>query len=182
MEKGNTEEAKRQGTREIALKNLKSLLGDLAVAYYVNKSKQYGEAGNSAVDQYIYAPALRSGAGQEILHSAIMQSREEGEPYSGSVSEHKIIKTAAGIIQESLSNVKVQDILDLMGKSEANVNYKEAYISDLVNSEDKEAKEFVGKLLNIYQSWNVDAIVSKALKKRSEAVKGGLEEILSFQN
>ncbi len=180
QEKKLSEEEKEK-QREAALPNLKSSISDLAVAYFVNTSGEYGKAGDSAVEQFIYQPALKTEKGAEITLAALLNSRTDNEPYSGNVSERVIIKTAAAIFQESLARVKVNDIYSLMGSAGVNIrkDYSDRYLADFQNSDaSEEYKKFAGNLVGGYLGYLINTKVSKALSKRASAIKGSLEEIV----
>lgn len=197
-------EKQKENAREVALKNLaEAPLMDLASAYFVEKSGQYGEAGNSAIEEFKYLPAMNSGAkvydfktGKEVnvMQNALLGSRQDGKRYTGSVSEHKIIESCANIMQESLDRIKVQDVLELIGSDEKVADdYKDKYLSDLVpkvsqeefdklpENEKKEiakSQEFYGKIIAGYTQYLTGTKVSEALDEGTNAVKGGLEKML----
>ena len=187
MTNGDQEKNERQ--REIALKNLKaSSLTDLASVYLVNSSGKYGEAGDSAVELYKYFPAMNSGAkiydiesGTEVdlIRNSLLGSRQDGKRYTGNVSEFKIIKDCAGIVQESLATVKPQDVLELTGSgAEVKSAYKDKFIHELLNGSEEE-KEIAGKIIGIYLQYMTDKKVSEALNERTKSSKGSLEKILT---
>lgn len=184
------EKAKKKAEiREIALKNLGSNnLINLAVAYLVHRSGQFGEAGDSAVEQYKYLPAFEGGAQShdfesgekhDLIRRSILDSREDGERYSGHVSEKEIIKSAAATIQRSLSYVKVQDVLDLIG-SEMRVKgeYRDKYLSELAESENKEDKKVYEMVTGGYITYLTTKNVSEAFDERTKDTRKGLEKIL----
>ena len=199
-----TPEEQKVQQRDVALKNLVEVpFMDLASAYFVEDSGQYGEAGSSAVEKFKYFPAMNSGAkvydfetGEEVdlMRNALLGSRKKGKRYSGSVSEDQIIESCAKIMQESLEKIKVQDVLDLIG-SEKKVadNYKDKYLSDLVpqvtqeefdklpENEKKEiakSQEFYGKIISGYTQYLTGTKVTEALGEQTNSVKGGLEKML----
>jgi hypothetical protein len=185
--------------REIALKNLKaSGLMNIASSYLVHKSGQYGEAGDSAMEQFKYFPAFNSGTkvynakGEQydLIQNSILTSREEGQRYSGNVSELKIMKDCAAIMQESLNAVKISDVMGLMG-SKANVI--DGYVGDLMPKiskeemaklapEQKEAikasMEVYQNLIGGYQTYLATKNVSEALAESAKQIPKGLEAIL----
>jgi hypothetical protein len=188
-----------ESIREIGLKNLKAAnLMNVASAYLVHKSGQYGEAGDSAMEQYKYFPAFNSGTkaynakGEEydVVKNSIIASREEGARYSGNVSEMKIMKDCAKIVQESLNAVKISDVMGLMG-SKANV--QDAYLSNLLPKipqeefdklpEDKrkafdESMELYQKIVGSYQTYLATKNVSEALAEAAKEIPKGLEKLL----
>ncbi len=102
------EEAKER-IRKIALKNLKAgNLMNLASAFLVEESKEYGEAGSSAVEQFKYFPSfnaglknydLKSGEENDLFKESILASRQGNKRYSGNISEYGIMQSCAGIMQ-----------------------------------------------------------------------------------
>ncbi|MEK6926175.1 MAG: hypothetical protein AABW50_02765 [Nanoarchaeota archaeon] len=177
--------------REVALKNLSSAgLVSLASAYQVYADKKnYGEMDNAVLEQYKYFPAIAGGikyidpeTGQEtdLMANSILASREDGERYSGSVSEKKVLKTAGSITTQSLTRVKVQDVLELSGSGKTvPERYKNAYVGDLLSSEDKETKEFAKNLIGAYVSLFTSKNVQDAYGARSEDIKKSLETLVA---
>lgn len=176
-----TEKEQREKQREIALKNLKSpVLNSLAVSYFANKNNAYGEAGDSAVEQYKYLPALQSKEGSEILTSYLMGSRQDGKRYSGNVSEYNLINNSAKIIQESIASLKFSDVLELMGINKPiKNNYNNKYIADFAESKDKETQEVLAGVIGGYIRYITDKGVSEALGDRTKDIKKSLETILT---
>ena len=196
------EERKEQ--REVALKNLaEAPLMDLATAYFVDESGQYGEAGNSAIEKFKYLPAMNSGAkvydfntGNEVnlMQNALLGSRKKGKRYTGNVSEYDIMESCAKIMEQSLERIKVQDILELIGSEEKVVDdYKNKYLSDLVpqvtqeeydklpenkREEIDKSQEIYGKVIAGYTQYLTSTKVSEAFGEQTNAIKGGLEKML----
>jgi len=202
MEKEKSDNGK-EAKREIALKNLKSSnLMNIAASYIVNENKQFGEADNSAMEQFKYFPSFNSGTkaysadGKEydLIKEAILNSRESGQRYSGNISERKIMKDCAAIMNESLSSIKIKDMLVLMGsKAEISEEYQNMYIGDLVpkmskedakslNDEDKKKiknqAELYQNLIGSYQTFLTQKMVSESLWESSKQVTKNLETIL----
>jgi hypothetical protein len=194
------EKTSEEVSRDIALKNLKAAnLMNVAASYLVLKSKEvYGSAGKSAMDQFKYSPAFNSGTkaynakGEEydVVRNSILASREDGEMGTGNVSEMKIMKDCAAIMQESLNAVKISDIMGLMG---SRVNVQDAYVGSLmpqISKEEasklsKEQKEGLQKSMEIYQSliggyqtYLTQTKVSEALSESAKQIPKGLEAIL----
>lgn len=186
-------------SREIALKNLKaSNLMNMASAYLVHKTKEFGDADNDAMNQFKYSPAFSSGTkaynakGEEydVAMNSIVASREDGQRYSGNVSEMRIMKDCAAIMQESLNAIKISDVMGLMG-SKANV--KDAYVGSLMprmsreemDGLSKEQKEGLQKSMEVYQSiiggyqtYLAQTKVSEALAESAKQIPKGLEALL----
>jgi len=177
--------------RLVALKNLnESKLWDLSTAYHTHKKDSgYGENANKVVENYLYSPAinskpttydLESGEESDLIKDSLLNSRKEGERYSGQVSEHDIIKTSANIMQQSLSAVKVNDIMSFLGFDTSNIQekYKGKYITDLAQSENEEDKKIALSLISGYIQYQTTQRVSLALGQGAESLKGGLEKLV----
>ena len=136
------EEAKER-IRKIALKNLKAgNLMNLASAFLVNESGQYGEAGDSAVEEFKYFPSFNSNLKAQNLESekeynifenAIRNSRQSNKRYSGNISEYGIMQDCAEIMQNSLNQIKISDLYsELMGGSKkVKGELKDVYLGEL---------------------------------------------------
>lgn len=190
--------------REVAYKNLKAQnLMNVAAAYLVHKSGQYGTAGDNAMNEYKYFPAFNSGTkayaadGTEydVVKNSILASREDGQLYSGNVSEMKIMKDCTAIMQESLSALTINDVMGLMGsKAGLKAGFNGKYLRDLMPnvseeefaklSEDKK-KEFeesmktYQNLIGGYQTYLANTKVSEALAESAKQIPKGLEKILA---
>lgn len=194
------EKSPEEQKREIALMNFndKNLM-DVAASYLVYKDKNFGKHDNLAMQEFKYFPAFNSGIkaydenGKEydVFKNSILASREEGEMYSGNVSELRIMKECAGIMQYALNNVTIKDIMSLMG-SKANI--EDAYVSNLVPKiskeemnklpdEQKEAiqasKELYQNIIGGYQTYLVQTKLSEALAESAKQIPKGLEAILA---
>jgi len=170
---------KREEERKIGLANLETSMVDLATAYFVDVSNRYGEAGSSAVEQFIYKPILGSKEGQGFLYESLVNSRSGGKRYSGNISEYKILENVAGLIQKSIRDITVADAMNLLGSNTSiQEKYKNAYIGDLMQSDDKEEKQMGEMVFGTYQETITNTSVSKALEERSKYLKSGLEETL----
>ena len=195
--KKEIEEAK-ETMRGFALKNLKKTnLKNLAIAYFTQLDKNYGENDNSAVEESLYFPALNSGtsyynleSGEEsdLLKDSLLDSRQDGKRYSGQGSEYETIKKSAAIIQQSLGAIRVQDLMDLLGSYvKIKEDYKDKYINSLANFNKKDEKElteedkFVIKLIKGYTDYITLQGVSESFGKRAENIKGGLEKLVKAE-
>ncbi len=173
--------------REIALKNLnEKALQNLALAYFVNESKDFGEADNSVIEQYKYMPAIKGSkryynpeTGQEgdLVVNSLFGSRQGEKRYTGNVSEFKIIQDASSVIQESLANIKVGDILKLVG-SKVKSSHANAYLADLMQS-GKEGEEMAQKVMGAYLAYFTSNGMSDAYSQRAGDVRKSLETILA---
>ncbi|MEK6945494.1 MAG: hypothetical protein AABW63_01750 [Nanoarchaeota archaeon] len=195
----------REKARGYALDNLgaKSSILNLAAAYFADRKNAYGDAGNSAVDQYLYQPTIDGGArytdpqtGKEVglMSQALLGSREDGDRYTGTLTERKILKKASQILAGSASLVKLADILQSMGsKVELKPEYANVYVADVKDMKmsdllgegaSEEEKKALGKVnvadyvLDNYTQWLTDTKVAEALTARAKDARSGLEEIL----
>lgn len=183
-EKTKTEEAK-EAKRKVALLNLNAKhLMNLANAYHVENGN-YGEAGSSAVDQFIYQPAISGGTnfysenGEQVnlVISSLLGSRADGKRYTGNVKEYDIIKQAAMIQQESLIGIKISDATNILGISYEG-DKANKYLGELLQSEDDEDKKLAQQILGTYLGNSADNTVSDALTQRVKSRTSGLEKIL----
>ncbi|MDD5699937.1 MAG: hypothetical protein PHH00_01955 [Candidatus Nanoarchaeia archaeon] len=176
--KEKTEAEKKAEQKKAALETFNTNFVDLAAAFYVENMGTYGEAGASAVDQYIYGPAIRQNT--ELIFNGLLGSRQGKKRYTGNVSEYAIIQNAAKIVQESLGVLNPEDVLKLMGsKAELGEQYANKSIAELAQSENEEDKKLASALVGSYQSYVADTRVAEALSKRAEARTVGLEGILT---
>ena len=193
------EKSPQEVNREVALKNLKATnLMNIAAAYIAHKSGQFGEAGDSSMEKFKYLPSFSSGTkaynakGEEydVVQNSILASREDGQRYSGNVSEMKVMKDCAAIMQESLNAVKISDVMSLMG-SKANV--EDAYVNSLMPNMSKEdvakltedqkkvlkaSAELYQNLIGGYQTYLAQTKVSEALAESAKQIPKGLEALL----
>ncbi len=178
-EEKRTPEQKRNDERKVALHNLKDRgITDLAAPYLLRKTGEYVE---SAVHDFKYLPLISSPTKStySLIAGRLLDSREDGERYTGSVSESYIRKKASEIIDESLGRVTVNDILKLMGSEEKiKDGYGKKYLSDLRESENEEDKKIFDKVANGYLEYLNDIKDAEALSIRAGLHRGGLEEIL----
>ena len=191
--------------RKIALKNLKAEnLMNLAGAFLVHESGQYGEGGDSAVEEFKYFPSfnsnlknhdLNSGEEKDLFRNSILASRQGKKRYSGNVSEYGIMQDCAGIMQESLDKIKVSDLYsELMGGiKKVKGELKDIYLNELRPqisqeefvklSENKQKKiqasqELYKTLVTAYQTYLTDKVVSESLGERKSSTLKDLEKIL----
>ena len=179
-----------QKIREISLKNLKAQnLSNLAVAYFAQSKKGgYGERDNSAVEKHLYLPAISSGLkfhnpenGEEedLMTSELMSSREDGERYSGNISEKGLMKKSASIIQDSLGGIRVKDMMELIGsKIPIDDSYKGRYLVELANSPNEEDKKVYETLVGGYMNYITSKGVSESLEKDSKQIRKNLEGLV----
>ena len=170
---------KKEKARTVALANLKGSISDLATAYLVKKGLPYGKEGNRAVYDFIYKSAKATEEGQEFINNLFEASREdEDDTYSGNISDNRVIKTAAAILQSSIKSVKVGDLYELMGSEiEVREEYKGKYLEDVAKSGD-EGKKFVGTLTAGFQTYLVQSRVEKAVGESKKATVKNLEELV----
>ena len=175
--------------RQISLRNLdEETLKNLALAYLVNNEKDFGEADNSAVEQFKYIPAItgeiehknENGKNKNILLNSLLGSRQGGKRYTGNVSEYKIINDAWNIMHESLAGVKIEDVLKLIGSNSAFAKgYSDKYLSDFLESENDKDKEFANVIINSYLGYFASSGISDAHSKKAVAVRKNLESFLT---
>ncbi len=191
---------RREQKRDIALYNLRSKdLSNLATAYIIQqKDSDFGEMDNSAVEKFLYHPSFSSAVSGDLKYidseteeetllagvseEDIKRSREGGRRYSGrvEVSEYKTIGKAANIIQDGLTRVKVEDIMELMGSDvQVDQKYKDKYVGDLLESEDEKDKKVANMLIGVYLGYLAAKGVSRALSQTADSSKSGLERLLS---
>ncbi len=199
------EEAKER-IRKIALKNLKAgNLMNLASAFLVNESGQYGEAGDSAVEEFKYFPSFNSNLKAQNLESekeynifenAIRNSRQSNKRYSGNISEYGIMQDCAEIMQNSLNQIKISDLYsELMGGSKkVKGELKDVYLGELrpqISQEEfiklpenkqkgiQASQELYKTLVTAYQTYLTDKAVSESLGERKSSTLKNLEKILT---
>lgn len=185
----------KEGTRAVALKNLKNKsLVSLATVYHVDRSKAYGEAGDSVVENYLYFPAINSSTKfsvydketksekeVDLMRNAILGSREDGRRYSGHASEHGIIKSCAAIVEESLPKLQVKDVLELIGSDKTvKPAYQNKYLSDL-EAGNEEEKKMYNEIKNDYMHYLIQSGVADAFKQDRDSTKSGLEKKLAVE-
>jgi len=160
-------EKQMEGKRKAALINLKGNIGNLAAVYLINKSKKFGDAVGEAVEHFIYNPSLSL----DELRSGLLSSRQDGERYTGTVSEYQILQNAAGIMQQSLPYLKLNDFYELMG-SKGKGKEGEMYLSEM-------PEEKVKQVVGMYQSYLMFSRASKATGEVSKQIPKDLEKILT---
>ncbi|HJX50327.1 MAG TPA: hypothetical protein VJ438_02600, partial [Candidatus Nanoarchaeia archaeon] len=163
----------REDKRKFAMNNLNDpILRSLSVAHLVEISGQYGEAGSSAVHDFKYLPALHSEYAQDFMVQSLMDSRQDRKRYTGSFSEYDLLQRASSVMDQSLGDITVQDIVKLLGsKKKVSEKYAKTYVSDL---DEKEAQTLTG----MYASAFLDSEVAEALALRAKAISGRLEEMV----
>ncbi len=189
MTKADEAQEKTEKQRVVAMLNLSDgNLTTLAATYFMDKSGQYGEAVNSAVESHAYAssmakrPSYIDSEGNEVdlVMSSLVGSRQDGKRYTGKVSEYEIIKTASEIIKESLGGVKVGDVLKLMGsKKSEEIKHPEKYVFELIGSKNEEDKKLGQEIAVFYIQYLQDKVAGDALAQKTKAVRGGLEKMLT---
>ena len=172
---------KREGERQVALLNLKAThLQDLASAYFVEESGQYGEEASSALEVFKYLPALKNASaydiktGQEydIGQEVMLGSRAGKKRYTGNLSEYKVIEQSATVLAESLNALKVDDLAEIGAiDGELKEKYAGKYISELGKDEQK-------LIHGAYQTWLSQTKVSEALEEKAKSTKKTLESVL----
>ena len=181
------EKSQQEQRRELALKNIRAdNLRNLAVAYFISKGKDFGEADNSVAETHLYFPAMNSsvevagsnGESTELIRDALLGSREDGERYSGSVSERSVLKTAGNIIIESVVDLTVGDVsgfINYTGDLEG-IN-SDAYLSDLIEGDETD-KRVARVLVGSYQTYLANQGLSSAYGQEAKNVGKNLERVL----
>jgi len=168
--------------RMYALKNLKSSgLVDLGTAYIVENSGKFGDVPGEAFEKFKYMPALtnatlhnlETGEEENILRKSLLDSREGGKRYSGNVTETKIIKDSAAILQEALLYITVEDLMGILGvKGSLKTDLKNVTIGTLGDEEKN-------LMIASYQGYNSKLGVSQALAESAKELTKGLESVLT---
>ena len=186
-----TKEEIREGTRKLALNNLGiENLMDIYTSR-IAQQKIYGKKGAEIMHDFVYNPVLDKDIeytdietgkkvllykGTDSVGDALRNSRKQGEAFSGGISEKKIVDEVVRIIENSLQYLKVEDILEYLGKDakELKKQYQGKYIVDLMPQmpSEEEAKkmtleehEKLEEQNQFYQSL-IGAYISKALNSR----------------
>ena len=183
MTKDKDNKPSREEIREYALKFLNDKgFNKLALAYAASQ-EAYGKAGMQAAHDFGYIPAMSEGGkAGDMIRQALLESRDDGELYSGNVSEKGLIKTAYNTLLNSATQVKVSDIAekiryDLEKIPEA---YRGLYMEDLLKKDAAEEAKKVGQaLMGAYQQVFVDNGMADALNARAKSIPGNLEKILN---
>jgi len=171
------EKAKKEA-REIAIKNLDNQdLTNIASAAYVDAG-DYGGAGTSAVDEYLFRPSLyHSKTGSAIIEQSMIGSRQGGKWLTGNVSEYGVSQFAGKQTAGLMGGITVADAMKYVQyKEPVKDSWKGKYLSEMANGSEDEQK-FVNDLLETYQLNLADLTVSKALGMRAaNRTKSRLED------
>ncbi len=166
MEKTMTPKEKREARREFALMNLDSSLWNYATPKLVTP-EQYGQLSLLAKEDY--NQTISKSPEQSLYEQLFLpQLASEG----GAVTSPYLQERSLRILQESILDLKVEDIANYLGlKKPIKKDYKDKYISEL-NEED--SKVVIGS----YMSVKANDIIAKLLGRNKQKISGGLEEIL----
>lgn len=191
--------------REYALKNLNSSnLMDVAATYFAHKRDGVcGKLDISAIDKYKYLPVFSSGVkayndkGEEydIIQKSISDSRVDEEIGTGNVSEMKIMKDCAEVMQNALNDIKIGELMKLMG-SDAKLKgqFNDKYVGSLMpkfsreeleklSQEQKEGiqagMEIYHKLVGDYTSYLIQTKLIEAFTESKKQIPKGLEALLA---
>jgi len=191
----NNENEARERQREYALSNLSENEGlrHLVTAYSVVEDDGYGKKIQSAVDNELYLPSINSGVSPKdlengedypIIQRALVGSRQNKKMLTGNVSEYDIAKTAVLVTQESLTRVKVSDVLELMNYEgeEIQEELRDKYMFELLESDDEETQNVAKSLTGLYSERLTYMESANALNKGAERISGSLERILTSGN
>ena len=179
MTNDNPKESK-EVKRKLAMATLKdnSLL-NLASSYLIENSQNEGENDKSAVDILYRANLSETGYPSSVFEldgedaQNIFNSRQEGRRYSGTASEMTMMKKAAKVMQASVRDLKVGDLInDILGsKSPISEKYKDKYISELSEEEQM-------GIISTYTQYVNDIQVSQARELSAGLKVKGLEKML----
>jgi len=169
------EKKAREAARRVALHDLSATTtySDLATAYLASKNKNFGEYDQNLIEQGVYLPAL--GKSNPMMVKLLMESRKDGDRYSGQIDESAIIQGANEHIQSRILDLKVSDIAKYLGaeKGKQYAKIKNQYVRDL----DQETQS---KLLSLDIDYMVRSKLANAMvASTKELGKHGLETILS---
>ncbi|MEK6760839.1 MAG: hypothetical protein AABX93_02860 [Nanoarchaeota archaeon] len=165
LSKGEIEKA-REGQRQVAIKNLKGNIGNLASVYLIENSGQFGEAVGAAVEQFIYNPSLS----MDEVREELKRSRQGGKRYSGTFNEYAYLENAYGIFQQSLPVLKLNDLYELMGSKARDGG--DVYLLDM-------PEEKVQATVGMYQNHLMYSRVAKATGETAKKIPGDLEKLLT---
>lgn len=182
MEKNNKTPKQREEARKTQLEILKSIsLRGLMLANAGRDKARYGEAGEQATHDIDYLNALSNPdkyLGQVIANAFSKAEQEAGENYGGAVVPTSVLKTAEAFYFGGLDNLKVSDMLELMGSEVSedaiSKSQKNMYMEDF-KEKNKEAYE---KIISVYVSYTQMAGVGKAITEKGKSLTGNLEKIL----
>ncbi len=182
----------RERHREYALMNLEDSgfedLRYLAVADRVESEDQYGPSSKGVSHQNLYLPSVTSGDvnfyspdGNErnVLGMAFADAvaKSEGR-YSESITGRDVLKASSRVIQNSLTYVKVGDIVRLIGSGVDLGEINDEYVYEVLRSGSEEEKKQIQKLIGAYMKHSDSKGLSKAYDRQASAISGGLEQIL----
>jgi len=164
----------REKARESGLSDLRNnVYTAYAAAFYSRKG--FGEQGERAVHDQLYAPAIKEGEG---ILNALHSSRIQGELYSGNVSELGLLQYGAKIINEALLKLKAGDIAKEIGYAGPLKGYEGKWIADMIQSKDEKEKGLASTLMQMYLAQFTEKSVGEALIKQSKTHAKNLEEIV----
>lgn len=164
----------KESLRKVAQHDLfNTTYSDLATAYLASKTKDFGEYDQNLIEQEVYLPAL--GKSNPMMVQLLMQSRKDGQRYSGQVDENAIIKSATQHVQSRILALKTDDIVKYLGADKKGLQFKKIkgkYVGDL----DEGTQQ---KLIQIYNTYMVQSKLAAAMGTQIQGLgKHGLETIL----
>jgi len=154
----------------------KTTYSDLATAYLASKTEGFGDYDQGLIEQGVYLPAIEKSS--PIIADLMIQSRKDGQRYSGQIDEASIIESAYKHLLDRISALKTDDIADYLGSDKKGEEFKKIkgqYIRDL----DQDIQK---KLTQMYTSYMTQSKLAMAmLAKTKEFGKHGLETILKAE-
>ena len=175
--KAQQEAEAKERRREIALRNLKSQrFMDLGALYMTTTdSSRFGREITDAVGKH-YDLSLASQEGASLMLDSLKRTRDDGRYGSGYLMEREIPQRVFTVLMESLSSVKVSDILDAIGsKVKAKSEYADLWFDDFFKKYEDVAKG----LLQNYRDYIVRSVAAQSIQGVADETKKNLENLLS---
>ncbi|PIO07698.1 hypothetical protein COU59_02895 [Candidatus Pacearchaeota archaeon CG10_big_fil_rev_8_21_14_0_10_34_12] len=178
-----TEKNERESARKTQLDILKSKsLKSLVVADAARDLRKHGDVGKELTHaDYISVMSNPDGYLSQVLTGAFLNAENEaGEHYGGAVTPIQILQTAKGFYFGGLDKIRVNDVLELMGRSDfsdkvISGNQRQMYMEDF-----KGANEYAyGKLVSAYAQYVEMNGLGDAYSRGGKAIAGNLEGILT---
>ncbi|MEK6884924.1 MAG: hypothetical protein AABY22_35160 [Nanoarchaeota archaeon] len=149
------------------------------LAWYIATQEGYGKNDREVFTEYIYDPALK---GEELL-KVLKESRQNGEPLTGEVSERAIAQRGQKITLESLIGTKVGDVIGLLDvKTENHSDFgldKDKYIAEYLEFGNDVEKARATELIGTYWKYKASEGLAEAYKKAKEQSVNSLKENLN---
>jgi len=175
----------REEARQTQLNVLKSnSLKSFVIANAGRDKARYGEIGEQATyggymgalskpDEYL---------GQVLSNSFLRAEQETGEHYGGAVTPLHLLKTAEAFYFGGIGNLKVSDVLSLIGSKVSEEVISEEQRDMYMEDFNKENKDAYQKLISAYVSYTQMTGVGSAIVEAGKSTAGNLEKILMQKN